>query len=56
MVCFSGFARKTNHPLLSLCERSEYKERLILRKNLMARIADILTLRVIKKDLKYLLL
>ncbi|MDZ7877919.1 MAG: hypothetical protein U5L45_09625 [Saprospiraceae bacterium] len=40
MVCFSGKARKTNHPILSLCERSEYKERLILRKNPIARIAE----------------
>ncbi|MDZ7878091.1 MAG: hypothetical protein U5L45_10495 [Saprospiraceae bacterium] len=39
LVCFSGKARKTNHPLLSLCERSEYKEKLILRKNLITRIA-----------------
>ncbi|MDZ7880641.1 MAG: hypothetical protein U5L45_23400 [Saprospiraceae bacterium] len=40
MVCFSGFARKTNYPLLYLRERSAYKERLILRKNSIARIAD----------------
>jgi hypothetical protein len=32
VVYFSGFARKINHPFISLCEQSEHKTVLLLFK------------------------